>query len=58
VIYRPATIRVEILPPIETNNWSAETIDEHMNSVRDMFLQTLGQDRAGHIVAPLKVVEN
>jgi hypothetical protein len=29
-----------------------------MNSVRDMFLQTLGQDRAGHIVAPLKVVEN
>jgi putative phosphoserine phosphatase/1-acylglycerol-3-phosphate O-acyltransferase len=57
MIYRPATIRVEVLPPVETHNWSADTIDEHMNSVRDLFLRTLGQDRAGHIVAPLKVVE-
>jgi len=57
MIYRPATVRVEVLPPVETNSWSVDTIDEHMNSVRDMFLRALGQDRSGHIVAPLKVVK-
>jgi len=57
MIYRPATVRVEVLPPVETNSWSVDTIDEHVNSVRDMFLRALGQDRSGHIVAPLKVVK-
>jgi len=57
MIYRPATVRVEVLPPVETNSWSVDTIDEHMNSVRDMFLRALGQDRSGHIVAPPKVVK-
>lgn len=57
MIYRPATVKVEVLPPVETDNWSADTIDEHVDSVRDMFLRTLGQDRSGHIAAPLKVVK-
>ncbi len=57
MIYRPATIRVEVLPPIDTSSWSADTIEEHVDSVRDLFLRSLGQDRSGHIVAPLKVVE-
>ena len=57
MIYRPATIRVEVLPPIDTRSWSADTIEEHVDSVRDLFLRSLGQDRSGHIVAPLKVVE-
>ena len=57
MIYRPATIKVEVLPPVSTDDWSVETIEEHVNSVRDMYLHTLGQDRSGHIVKPLKVVE-
>ena len=57
MIYRPATIKVEVLPPVSTDNWSVETIEEHVDSVRDMYLRTLGQDRSGHIVKPLKVVE-
>jgi len=57
MIYRPATVKVEVLPPINTDDWSADTIDEHVNSVRNMYLQALGQDRSGHSVSPLKVVE-
>lgn len=58
MIYRPATVEVEVLPPVDTSTWSAETIDEHVASVRNMYLETLGQDQSGHIVKPLKVVKN
>ena len=57
MIYRPATIKVDVLPPVETDDWSADTIDEHVATVRDMFLETLGQDRAGRLVKPLKLVK-
>src|SRR5210317_1142495 len=50
VIYRPATIKVEVLPPVSTDDWSVETIEEHVNDVRDMYLRTLGQDRSGDTV--------
>jgi putative phosphoserine phosphatase/1-acylglycerol-3-phosphate O-acyltransferase len=58
MIYRPATVEVEVLPPVDTSTWSAETIEEHVASVRNMYLETLGQDQSGHIVKPLKVVKN
>ncbi len=57
-IYRPATVDVEVLPPVHTDNWKTETIDEHVNEVRDMYLRALGQDRDGHIVKPLRVVKS
>jgi putative phosphoserine phosphatase/1-acylglycerol-3-phosphate O-acyltransferase len=57
LFYRPATVEVEILPPVDTSNWSVETIGEHVEMVRDMYLTTLGQDRDGHLVTPLKVVK-
>jgi putative phosphoserine phosphatase/1-acylglycerol-3-phosphate O-acyltransferase len=57
MIYRPATIKVDVLPPVETDDWSADTIDEHVATVRDMFLGTLGQDRSGRLVKPLKLVK-
>lgn len=57
LFYRPATVEVDVLPPVDTSQWSVETIDEHVETVRDMFLKTLGQDRSGHIVKPLKVVK-
>jgi putative phosphoserine phosphatase/1-acylglycerol-3-phosphate O-acyltransferase len=56
-IYRPATVEVEVLPPIDTSSWSVETIDEHVESVRAKFLAALGQDRSMRRAAPLKVVE-
>ena len=57
MIYRPATVQVEVLPPIPTDSWSVETIDEHVEEVRDMYLTALGQKRPGHNVEPLKVVK-
>jgi putative phosphoserine phosphatase/1-acylglycerol-3-phosphate O-acyltransferase len=40
---RPATVRVDVLPPISTDKWSAETIDKHVAFVRRKFLRTLDQ---------------
>ena len=54
--YRPATVEVEVLPPVDTSQWTAETIDEHVDSVHAMFLRALGQRSDGHGAAQLKVV--
>lgn len=42
-IFRSATVDVEVLPPVDTSDWSLDTLDEHVNDVRNMFLRTLGQ---------------
>jgi putative phosphoserine phosphatase/1-acylglycerol-3-phosphate O-acyltransferase len=42
-VFRPATVEVDVLPPVDTSDWSPETIDEHVREVRNMFLRTLGQ---------------
>jgi putative phosphoserine phosphatase/1-acylglycerol-3-phosphate O-acyltransferase len=57
VIYRPATVEVEVLPPVDTSAWSAETIDEHVASVRNMYLKALDQEQSDEIVKPLRVVK-
>ncbi len=57
MVYRPATVQVEVLPPIPTDSWTVETIDEHVDEVRDMYLTALGQNRTAPIANPLKVVK-
>jgi putative phosphoserine phosphatase/1-acylglycerol-3-phosphate O-acyltransferase len=42
-VFRPATVEVDVLPPVDTSNWSVATLDEHVREVRNMFLRTLGQ---------------
>ncbi len=42
-VYRPATVDVEVLPPVDTSDWTPQTINEHVREVRNMFLKTLGQ---------------
>ena len=42
-IFRPATVEVDVLPPVDTSDWTVETIDDHIREVRNMFLRTLGQ---------------
>ena len=56
-IYHPATVEVEILPPVDTSQWSAETIDNHVESVHRMFLKALEQDRTDSNPRQLRVVE-
>jgi len=45
-LFRPATIRVEVLPPVATDDWTAATVDRHVADVRAMFLRALGQEEA------------
>ena len=42
-VFRPATVDVEVLPPVETADWSPDTIDKHVRQVRNLFLRRLGQ---------------
>jgi len=46
-MYYPATVKVDVLPPVDTCDWRAETIDRHVSMVRAMYLETLGQEDAG-----------
>ena len=57
-IYHPATVDVEVLQPVDTSAWTAETIDEHVKQVRDMYLRALGQNRDKPVTNTLKVVKN
>ena len=38
---RTGVLRVDILPPIETEDWSRRTLDEHVEAVRQRFLEYL-----------------
>ena len=40
---RPATVYVDVLAPVDTGDWSAQTIDRHVADVRQLFLDALGQ---------------
>jgi putative phosphoserine phosphatase / 1-acylglycerol-3-phosphate O-acyltransferase len=40
---RPATVRVDVLPPVDTAGWRATTVDQHVRQVRNLFLRQLGQ---------------
>ncbi len=53
-IFRPATVEVEVLPPVDTSNWSPETVSEHVAEVRAMFLAALGQSDDSKPVARKK----
>jgi len=44
MIFHPGTVDVEVLPPVDTSNWSAKTIDSHVRDVRNQYLQALGQN--------------
>lgn len=42
-VIRPATVKVTILPAVDTSAWQEETVAEHVEEVRDMFLVELDQ---------------
>jgi len=41
MIINPGTVQVAVLDPIPTVNWSADTIDVHVEQVRELFATTL-----------------
>ncbi|MFK8053501.1 MAG: HAD-IB family hydrolase [Woeseiaceae bacterium] len=42
-VFRPATVKVDVLDPVDTSRWKKTTIDDHVAEVRQLFLETLGQ---------------
>ncbi len=54
-IFRPATVEVDVLPPVDTSNWTTATLNDHVREVRNMFLQTLGQPLEDGGAAPADV---
>lgn len=42
-VMRPATVRVTVLPPVDTSDWTLARLNDHVADVRNMFLRTLGQ---------------
>jgi putative phosphoserine phosphatase/1-acylglycerol-3-phosphate O-acyltransferase len=42
-VFRSAAVDVDVLPPVDTSNWSPDTIEEHVREVRNMFARQLGQ---------------
>lgn len=44
ILYHPGTVEVEVLPPVDTSQWSADAIDDHVADVRAMYLQALEQE--------------
>src|SRR5207244_5519195 len=40
-VLSPGTIEVAVLPAVDTTAWSADTIDDHVAEVREMFSSTL-----------------
>ena len=41
---RAATIEIVVLPPVPTDDWQVETIDDHIADVRQLYLDVLHQD--------------
>ncbi|GCD40990.1 HAD-IB family hydrolase [Streptomyces paromomycinus] len=44
-LLRPGTVRVTVLPPVDTSDWHRTDIDRHTERIRDLFLTTLGMPR-------------
>jgi putative phosphoserine phosphatase/1-acylglycerol-3-phosphate O-acyltransferase len=38
LLFHPGTVHVDVLPPVDTSKWSAESIDQH-----GMYLNALDQ---------------
>jgi len=51
-ILRPATVKVVVLPAVDTSQWSFSTMDEHVSDVRDLFLDELDQAQHQNREAP------
>jgi putative phosphoserine phosphatase/1-acylglycerol-3-phosphate O-acyltransferase len=44
LLFRPGTVQVRVLPPIDVTTWATEDLDRHVADVRDLFQHTLDDD--------------
>ncbi len=52
-LMRPAKVKVDVLPAIDTSKWKVATINDHVKQVRGMFLEALGQDEEEEALSAL-----
>jgi putative phosphoserine phosphatase/1-acylglycerol-3-phosphate O-acyltransferase len=43
IIVRPATIEVVVHPPIQTADWKLEDLDRHIEEIRNLYVETMGE---------------
>ena len=43
-VVRPATVEAVVLPPINTDEWTRESLDDEIQQIRDRYLEILEQD--------------
>ncbi|MDH4107351.1 MAG: HAD-IB family hydrolase [Gammaproteobacteria bacterium] len=53
----PTTVYVDVLPPVMTEAWTAESVDQHVEDVRRSYLETLGQHEEPPTQAKIKRVK-
>ncbi len=41
IVLRPATVEVEVLPPIETSAWTREGLEDEIKAIRDRYVEIL-----------------
>ncbi|AKH69070.1 HAD-superfamily subfamily IB hydrolase, TIGR01490 [Spongiibacter sp. IMCC21906] len=46
LLFHPATVRVEILPPVSTANWQRADLDTHIQDVRQRFIDTINKGQS------------
>lgn len=42
-VMRPATVKVTVLPPIDTSEWVGSKMDQYVDYIRDLYLEELDQ---------------
>ena len=43
-VFRPTAVEITVLPPIPTEDWQVENLNEHIAEVRKLYLKVLGQE--------------
>lgn len=43
MLYHPATVEVEVLPPVDTSGWTVDKIDDYVADIRNQYLRALDQ---------------
>ncbi|MBW2371749.1 MAG: HAD-IB family hydrolase, partial [Deltaproteobacteria bacterium] len=41
LVVRPATVEVEVLPPVDTSGWTKESLDAEIEAIRKQYLDVL-----------------
>jgi putative phosphoserine phosphatase/1-acylglycerol-3-phosphate O-acyltransferase len=47
LVLRPANVRAVVLPPIDTSDWTRESLDAEIEAIRKRYLEVLGERGGG-----------